>query len=152
MLIDFLKKLWVVCFTNNPYKIKRFKELYIEPIGREIDHPESLSAILKHEQGEITNYLLPLTTYQENIKERYVDAKHRFKPSGIFKSPDRYVYSISNGCILGQSGIIYDADKRSFIDESTKEWTVNLKKSSFINAVHLPQKKHLKGVASHLSH
>lgn len=144
-IIQFLKKTLIACFTDNPYRFKKFDDLYAKPIVQAVDQPETLSAILKHEAGEIENYFNPVISINQEVNHRVVDHIKRFKSTGIFKSPDRYVYSVSDGCIIGQLGLVYDAAKRSFIDESAMEWNINLKDSSYANAFNLPPKSYLKG-------
>ncbi|HMG11416.1 MAG TPA: glycosyltransferase 61 family protein [Mucilaginibacter sp.] len=53
---------------------------------------------------------------------------------------------MSDACIIGQLGLIYDPGKRCFIDESAKEWIVDFKKSLYANSFSLPQKVFLKGI------
>jgi len=146
MLINFLKKIAIVCFTGHPYRMKKFCELYAGHTGQAVDHPESLSAILRHEPGETSTYKNISVINPQWVNNRYIDKKPRFKSSGVFKSPDRYLYSMSDACIIGQLGLIYDPGKRCFIDESAKEWIVDFKKSLYANSFSLPQKVFLKGI------
>jgi hypothetical protein len=145
LLKNYLKKIAIMFFTNNPYRIERFEDMYNDTVGESIDKPETLSVILKCEQGETINYAPPSISNPQETSHRVIGKKPRFKYSGIFKSPNRYLYSISNACIIGQLGLIYDPEKRSFIDESTKEWVINLKQSPYLNVLNLPPKTYLKG-------
>lgn len=142
----FLKKALIICFTKNPYRVKRFANLYIKPVGQAVDQPELLSTILKHENGEIEKYFNPVISLNQEINQRLIAHTKRFKVKGIFKSPDRYMYSLSNVCIIGQLGLVYDEAKRCFIDESAMEWGINLKNTPYLNALNLPPKAYLDGL------
>ncbi|RZK39373.1 MAG: glycosyltransferase family 61 protein [Pedobacter sp.] len=141
-----LKKFIVKFLTNNPYQIQRFEKIYDEPVGNPIEKIESLTAILKKEAGEILIYSSSPISYNESVNHRYVNEDLRFAAHGIFKAPERTVYSVSNGCIIGQLGLIYDIKTRSFIDESAKDWSQNLKRSAFANAFKLPERTNLDGI------
>lgn len=142
-----LKKTAIACLTNNPYRIKKFNELMKGSVGQPVDQPESLTAVLKFEQGEPVYYAGPAVIDEQAIKVRFLAEAPRFKQSGVFKAPDRYLYSLSGGCAIGQTGLIYDRGKRSFVDESAKEWVVNLGDLPYANAFKLPPKNYLEGVS-----
>lgn len=145
MIVRFLKKLWIICFTNNPYRIKSFGDLYGPKTGEAIDCPESLSCILLDEAGQPMTYNLPLVTYNQTVPQQTIDKQPRFKLNGVYKEPERCLYSVSKGTVWSAIGLVYDSDKRSFIDESAKDWTVNLTNSRLVNVAHLPPKTYLAG-------
>ena len=145
MISKLLKKIWIRCFTGNPYQIKSFTDLYRPKTGEAIDRPESLTGILLHEAGQPVVYNLPLITYNQTVPRQTVGGQPRFKTNGVFKEPGRYLYSISNGTVWGSIGLVYDGKRRCFIDESAKEWTVDLSNSALTNVVHFPQKIFLEG-------
>jgi len=145
-MIPSLKKIFIILFTKNPYKIQRFAELYQKAIGECLDQPESYTGVINIQKGQPFSYTLSLNSAQKQVNHRYLKNKRRYKSTGILKEPDRYLYSVSNGGILGQLGLVYDSSKRSFIDESAKEWTINLKDSVYTNIYHLPEPKYLDGL------
>ncbi|RZK60378.1 MAG: glycosyltransferase family 61 protein [Pedobacter sp.] len=140
------KKLIVRFFTNNPYRVQRFEKIYNEPVGNPIEKIESLTATLKREEGEILIYSSTPISNNKRVNHRFINEDLRFVSKGIFKTPERIVFSISNGCIIGQLGLVYDIKKRSFIDESAKDWSQNLKITALVNAFKLPERKNLKGI------
>jgi hypothetical protein len=145
MISKLLKKIWIRCFTGNPYQIKSFIDLYRPKTGEAIDRPESLTGILLHEEGQSVAYNLPLITYNQTVPQQTVGGQPRFKTNGVFKEPHRYLYSVSNGTVWGSIGLVYDSKRRCFIDESAKEWTVDLSDSALTNVVHFPQKTYMDG-------
>jgi len=145
MIAKLLKKIWIRCFTGNPYQIKSFTDLYRHKTGEAIDRPESLTGILLREAGQPVVYNLPLITYNQIVPQQTVSGQPRFKTNGVFKEPERWLYSISNGTVWGSVGLLYDGKRRCFIDESAKEWTVDLSDSALTNVVHFPQKTFLEG-------
>jgi len=145
-LIQKLKKMWVMSFTRWPYKIERFSQLYTKPIGESLNVAEDLSAILLKETGSTIYYPQLAEAVNNKLTVYYVQGKERYLISGIFKEPDRYIYSVSNGCLLGPWGLVYDKDKRTFINESAKEWFDDLKDSPFTNILNFPERVKLKGI------
>ena len=141
-----LKKLWLISFTDKPYKIRKFDDLFVLPVGEPVDTPECLSTVLSKENGGTVFYSPLNAPVSSNIKCRYIGKSERFKVSGIFKEPDRTIYSLSNACLLGSLGLIYDKERRSYIDESAKEWLINLKNSAYTNLIYFPPKIKLKGI------
>jgi hypothetical protein len=146
MFTKLLKKNLIRYFTRNPYQIKSFTDLYASAIGEAIDVPELLTRVLHHETGLAMAYNLPFITYNQSAPTPTTGGQPRFKSYGIFKEPDRYLYSISNGVVWSAIGLIYDYERRSFVNESAKEWTINLNDSIFTNVVHFPPKTYLEGI------
>lgn len=146
MIKLWIKKGWNICFTKNPYKIKSFTSLYSPTPGVALDIPESRSGVLIYEPGNIIEYPHPAVTLNGELLYRRINGKKRYLPIGIFKEPDRYVYSIESGFIIGPWGLCYDAEKRAFIAESSKEWHVDLKYSPYTNLAHYPAKTELSGI------
>lgn len=132
--------------TNNPYKVRPFKEIYRTMAGSPLDMPENVTGVLIKQSGEIINYNQQPHSLNKPVHSRFLCKMPRYQATGIFKEPDRYVYSLQNGCIIGQLGLIYDPEKRTFIDESAKEWTINLEASPYTNAYRLPAREHLEGI------
>ena len=100
-MMRFFKKAWVIFFSKHPYKIKGFDHTYTAAPGQSIDKAENLSTILYYEQGDILLYNNPVKTYESPILSRYINNKSRFVYTGVFKEPDRYIYSIQNGSVIG---------------------------------------------------
>ena len=144
--LKYLKKIAIICFTKNPYKVKRFKKFYAPKIGAEIDLPESNSFHIKFSEGSILHYPKPCIINPHKNMDRYIGEQARFNYNGVFKTPNHSIYSLSDGCIIGQMGLAYDVNKRNFIDETSKEWVINLEDSPFTNAFNLSPKTFLKGV------
>jgi capsular polysaccharide biosynthesis protein len=140
------KKNWVKWFTDKPYKIAPFHKIFACPIGISLDVAESASAILLKEEGKAINYSKSPVSLNTDIIYRTIDNKKRYLPNGLFKEPDRYVYSIAGGVILGPSGLIYEPAKRAFVAESAKEWLIDLKYSPYTNLINYPEKIKLPGL------
>ncbi|WP_316797807.1 glycosyltransferase family 61 protein [Pedobacter frigidisoli] len=140
-----LKKIITVLFTNYPYKIRCFDQLYRNKKGEAIDVPEERPMVLKTEIGETIVYANGASFLNYPPILRKVNGQNRYELTGIFKEPDRILYKIPGGSIIGNNGFVYDAKKKSFIEESAKEWTTTLGKSPFTNMVHFPPKKALDG-------
>jgi hypothetical protein len=141
-----LKKLYIIFFTRHPYKIRPFEKLYAKKAGVPLDVPETTSDILNIEKGATFFYPKPPICINGEVNYRYIGEEKRYLPAGLFKEPDRYIYSVSKGCIIGPLGLCYNEGRRAFIDESAKEWTVDLKYSPFTNMVHYPVKEYLNGI------
>ncbi|MGY3211660.1 glycosyltransferase family 61 protein [Mucilaginibacter sp. HD30] len=146
MKVNFLKKIMTVCFSDTPWRIRPFHQLYRQVPGAAVDRPESLSAIMVQQEGEICYYNQPRFLNDKFWVERHLNGLPRFKARGFFKAPDRVVYSISGASILGQMGLVYDPDKRCFIAESTADWTLDLKDLPYTNAYRLSGHEHLPGI------
>jgi len=97
--------------------------------------PESTTNILNVEYGGMIFYPEPPVCINGNINFRLIGKQKRYLPTGIFSEPARYIYSLSNGCIIGPTGLCYDAEKRAFIAESAKEWVLDLRHSPYTNIV-----------------
>jgi hypothetical protein len=146
-MIKIVKKWAVKLFTGNPYKITPFDRLYPHINGQPLDIPENVSAVLYTEKGNIIHYFPPPAPLNGELHLRFTGDEPRYLPSGIFKEPDRSVLSMGNAGIIGQLGLIYAIEQRSFIDESAKEWVQNLDQSPYVNALSLPVRKKLKGIS-----
>ncbi len=144
--IRLFKRLWIICFTNNPYRIKSFADLYLPSMGEPVDCNETLTTVLLADAGQPINYNLPLITYQQTAGQKGKGNQARFLSVGIFKEPDRYLYSVTNGTVWSAIGLVYDSQLRCFINESAKEWVTNLNHSALTNVVHFPHKTYLEGV------
>lgn len=141
-----IKYIWIRFFTGNPYKIVRFEDLAQVPIGEEVDVPESYTYFIKKEPGDVSVFLKPINCVYGTPVYRHKNNQDRFKKTGIFKNPDRSVFSLSNGFVLGHTGLVYESTHRAFINESTKDWTTNLNSSPYIRLIHFPEPVTLDGV------
>jgi len=142
-----LKKIYVIFFTRRPFKIRSFEKLYAKKAGAPLDVPESLSGILHTEQGAMLFYSKPPVCINGEVNYRLIDKEKRYLPTGLFREPERCIYSVSKGCLIGPLGLCYDESHRAFIDESAKEWTLNLKYSPYTNMMHYPAKEYLSGIS-----
>jgi len=145
-LRNLIKKIWVICMTDHPYKINSFEYLYAGADSKPIDRAESLSAVLEKQDGEIISYHAGPLTLNKAVNHRSINGQQRYRTSGLFKSPDRNIYSVSEGCLLGPLGLVYDKKRRTFISQSAKEWTIDLQQSPFTNLVNYPAKIRIDGV------
>lgn len=145
-LKNFLNKVWIVIFTQNPFKIKAFEDLFKVPLGKKIDVAESHNFILTKEKGEIIHYPAISQNKYDEIPQRTINDDKRYLDKGIFKAPNRYVYSTSGTCIFSQIGLIYHKKTRTFIDESAKEWITDLKNSPYTHIVNFSPEKRLNGI------
>lgn len=145
-MIDSLKKIYIRLFTKNPYKVLPFSSLIKVNVGEPIHKPETLNSILIKEEGDLIFYPpYPESFDPENFHEK-LNANKRYNTGKIYKEADRYLYSLDAGHIIGYLGLIYDKKSRSFIDESAKLWTSNLRRSNNINFYHPPIPQYLDGV------
>jgi hypothetical protein len=140
-----LKKLWIRLFTKHPYKIRTYNQLFSATEGAPIDLPESFSAILINEPGKLIIYP-PAPEIESRIIERYTGDHKRYQISGIFKEQDRILYSLADGCITGNLGVVYSPEKRAYVYESAKEWFINIKDSRYTNVINFRPKTNLKGI------
>jgi len=145
-LFKLFKKILVIWFTKNPYKVQFFNTLYQPEAGSPLDVAERKTGILATEVGDIIIYNQQPVSLNDPVKLRYIGKHPRYHSTGIFKEPDRHVFSLENGCIISQLGLVYDARMRSFIDESGKEWDKNIAETPFANAINLPPRKFLAGI------
>ncbi|TDO23147.1 glycosyltransferase family 61 protein [Pedobacter duraquae] len=141
-----IKYLWIRFFTGNPYKIVRFEDLAQVPIGEEVDVPESYTYFIKKEPGDVSVFLKPINCLYGTPVYRHKNNQDRFKKTGIFKNPDRIVFSLSNGFVIGHTGLIYDGIHRAFINESTKDWNTNLSLSPYTRLLNFPGLATLDGI------
>jgi capsular polysaccharide biosynthesis protein len=141
-----LKKLMIALCTKNPYKVRTFTEVFQQPTGAPVEIPENLSAVLSREEGEVSVYRPPLSLTGEKLRFREISGQPRFMDFGIFKNPDRFLYSISHAGIFGQTGLVYEPLSRCFIAESAKDWTRNLSDLPHTNAYRLPPPLQLTGL------
>lgn len=132
--------------TDNPYKVSEFDTMLKEDLGSPINRPETLTKILIKESGKFIHYQQADIVQACPTNQKSLNRDLRFKYKGLFKEPDRYVYSLTNGYILGNMGLVYVKKNRSFINESTKDWLVNLKLLPYLNAFSLPKEISLDGI------
>ncbi|HEY8929498.1 MAG TPA: glycosyltransferase family 61 protein [Mucilaginibacter sp.] len=142
----YLKKILVCFFTRNPYRVRTFAQLAGRPKGEPIDVPESFNQVLLHEPGAMIYYQPLPETIEQRLTTRFLGGQRRYRPGGILREPDRMLYSLSDGCILGQIGVVYHRGKRAFVSESAKEWHEHLDASPYTNILHMPESVYLKGV------
>ncbi|KQM63948.1 hypothetical protein ASE74_12335 [Pedobacter sp. Leaf216] len=141
-----LKKIIIFLFTNHPYRIKSFLNLYPDKKGEEIDVPERKSMVLKIETGKMIVYPNCPSFVNAPPILRTVSNINRYELKGVYKEPDRILYKLLSGTILSNNGLVYDRKKRAFIEESAKEWTIRLYHSPFTNVINYPPKKKLEGI------
>lgn len=145
-LIDLIKKIIVICFTDKPYRIKEYLQLTESIAGQPIDVPEHYNRILLRETGAPLFYRPLPGTLQSQLTERYMGKNKRYLPGGLYKEPDRVLYSLSDSCILGQLGVVYIPKKRAYVSEAAKDWLLPLQYSPYTNLLHFPPSKKLSGI------
>lgn len=146
MKANFLKKILTACFSDTPYRIKKFEALYKPTSGTAVERPESLSAVMLREEGEIGYYAKVMFLAGQVGIQKEIENSPRFIAQGFFKAPNRVIYSISGAGILGQIGLVYDPKKRCFIAESANDWIHDLKDLPYTNAYRLAKPAYLPGV------
>jgi capsular polysaccharide biosynthesis protein len=145
-MINFIKKIYIALFTKNPYKVISFNNLIRTPIGEPVGVRETLNNVLIEEKGEIIFYPPLPKSYNGVLTEEKVNQYTKYNTGTIYKEEDRFLYSIESGHIIGFLGLVYDKEKRTFIDEAAKLWTENLKTSNYTNFYSPPQAEYLQGV------
>lgn len=145
--IKFFKKIINYFFAFSPNEIVYFNKLKNGIKGECIDKPERLTQILYEEKGEI-NIIKPFTnSFNVPFVHKKINKELRYLNGGIFKEPDKVIYSLQNGCVFGNLGIIYDPVTNKVIDESAKEWLINLKEHTFFNTIRIKEAVYKQGVA-----
>lgn len=140
-------KRWLIYgFTGNPYRLMKFDDVYRFKPGRPLDQAESASGVLYLEKGALLSYVQPAVCLNGEIKQRRMGDRPRYLMTGVFKEPDRILYSVGKAGIIGQLGLVYDIEKRTFIDESAKEWVTDLQYSSYASGFALPVRNRLPGM------
>lgn len=145
-MLNFIKKLYIALFTKNPYKVISFNSLIQPAIGEPVGIGETLNNLLIEEKGEIVFYPPIPKSYNNILTEEKVNRYTKYNTGTIGKAENRYLYSLDSGHIIGFLGLIYDKKTRSFIDESAKLWTENLRTSNYTNFYDPPKAKYLPGV------
>ena len=141
------KKILNLFFAFSPNGIIHFKKLTKSIKGECVDKPETLTQVLYLENGEI-NVIKPFVNkFNVPFTYRKVHNKLRYLNGGIFSEPNRVIYSLQNGCIFGNLGIIYDPITNKVIDESAKEWIINLKENAIFNSIRIRKSVYKQGVA-----
>lgn len=134
-------------FTNSPYKVVEFNSLIRPKIGEPVGIPDTLNAILIEEKGDAIVYPLLPKSYGNILTEDIVNQYTKYRTGTLYHEPDRYLYSLDSGYIIGFLGLIYDKNRRSFIDESAKLWSGNLITSNYTNYYDPPTAEYLPEVS-----
>ncbi|MNK49709.1 hypothetical protein D3C87_685720 [compost metagenome] len=146
-MIRSIKKIMSCYFGNGPKGVIRFEKIIALQNKDYVDLPESLTSILKHENGNL-QYIKPFINYfKVDFKYRELNLELRYKKNGFFKEADRILYALANGKIFGSLGIIYDPITRLAIYEATKEWFTPLKQHPLFSAIHISSAKKISGNA-----
>ena len=142
----FVKKIIIRFLTKNPFKIKPFSYFTNQVLGVPVDVPENISYLLFKQRGAHFEYLSPYFYNEDKRIEKYINKEPRFRYKGLFKEPDRLIYCMQSAHIIGQLGLVYDKLKRSFVEESAKEWIKPLIKSAYVNMKTTPTVSQLNGL------
>ncbi|RZL68602.1 MAG: glycosyltransferase family 61 protein [Pedobacter sp.] len=143
LLVKFIKKYVNILFGTGPVKVESFFTIFPNKTNAILDLDERYSCLLKFEPGKIIFYDEVNIDPSQNLHFHPT----RYKNGGIFKTPDRYLFSLEAGCIFGTLGIIYDQVKRIAIDEATKDWFIPLKKNGLFTAFRINKPVYIDGVA-----
>jgi len=146
-MIKFLKRLYLIFFTGNPYKIISFHTLLKHPIGEPVGVRDTLTNILLKEKGGLIFYPPLPKSYDNVLTEENANRDTPYRTGTIYREETRYLYSLDSGYIIGLLGLIYDRNKRAFIDESAKLWVENLSTSHHMYQYKQPEAKFLPGVS-----
>ena len=71
-MINFLKKLYIILFTKNPYKVISFNNLIRRPIGEPVGIRETLNNVLIEEKGKLIFYPSLPKSYNNILTEEKV--------------------------------------------------------------------------------
>lgn len=132
-----------------PYDLIPFSDILDEAhneMSHGIDHPESTTGILYQENTKWVKYSRPTLSLTEKVSSRTVVNQTRYLEKGIFSEPPRIVYSLSNGGVAGNNGLVYDAKKRLAIKETVHNWTFSPRYQSVLLSPRFPPPIHLEGL------
>jgi len=146
-MTKFLKRLVSYYFGKGPKVVSSFRKILVRKKTTFIDVPETFTAILKHEVGPVSYYKAFNNKFKANFTWRKIDGKPRYKDGGLFKTNDRTLYSLENGLIFSNIGIIYDSETRIAVEEAAMEWFEPLKKKPFFSAIRFTPPKKMTGIA-----
>jgi capsular polysaccharide biosynthesis protein len=146
-MINFIKRLYLILFTRNPYKIISFRSLVKPKIGEPVGVRDTLTNILIEEKGDLIFYPPLPKSYDNVLTEQNANRDTPYRTGTIYREETRFLYSLDSGYIIGLFGLIYDKSKRAFIDESAKLWTENLSASHHMYQYKQPEAKFLPGVS-----
>lgn len=136
---------------SGPYGLVSFKEIAKSAHDESIygiDHPESTTGILyKEDNKKWIEYSQPTLSLTEEIVSRHVEGRPRYLKTGLFPEPERIIYSLSNGGIASNSGLVYEAKTRLAIKETVHNWTYPPKYQPVLLAPRLPSPVYLEGVS-----
>lgn len=146
-MVNFIKRLYLILFTGNPYKIISFRSLLKHPIGEPVGVRDTLTNILVEEKGGLIFYPPLPKSYDNVLTEQIVNYNTLYRTGTIYREETRHLYSLDSGYIIGLHGLIYDKNHRAFIDESAKLWTENLSASHHMYQYKQSEAKFLPGVS-----
>lgn len=130
-----------------PKNVKMFEDLYLSKKKSEIEYPENVNLVLKHEPGDIEFSPKIVTLDSQKFFIRDVKNWPRFQQKLLIKHPERKLFSVQNAAILGPSGIIYDRSTRTAIFESAVEWDDDLDTNRVFGSPKLKKVTKIEGVA-----
>ncbi len=122
-MIHFIKKVLNIFLGCGPLSVDNFQRIFPgDDKDLPVEKAEQANKILNFEKGSI-NYFPKLNLLLEQpFYVRTINNKSRFLQKAVSKVPDRFLYSVENGAILGHNGLVYLQDQRIAITESSKEW------------------------------
>lgn len=132
-----LKKLITFLLTKNPYRVRHFEWIIKQRKSKNPNFDATLNEVKCINRGE--NFETKAATlYHENLSGLSKDE--------TFCSPNHYRYSLSNACIIGHIGLVYDAHLRTAVAESAREWEKPLNETVFLSMIRSHPLKKLKGL------
>ncbi len=144
----YIKKLITLIFSKNPYQVASFKSLYpptdFYPDGIRTHQP-NINQILREEPGEI------FRVEQANIITPTESLKRLNPPSYLTTEPTRRLFSLAQGGVYGEDGIIYDTQKRCAIAETVEHWNLPITQNPSLALPRFPPAQHLSGITCDLA-
>ena len=137
-------------FGIGPTRVESFSSFALKtnPLAP-VHQPEKRTFCLKKELGEMFSIeqpakwlghpLSPSSSFHKNpryISEHFLAAE-----------PDRYLYSLDQGAIFGDHGLVYHPESRTLIKESVKDWFLSMNKLPILRAPRLSSPEKLPGIA-----
>lgn len=138
-----LKKTLTSWFSNNPNGVANFESIYPQTDcyaeGIRSKQPD-FNLLLKEESGEL------FFVNQADIIEPSPGLSQLNHPSYITREPNRRLFSLEQGSVFGENGIVYDRRSRYAIAETVEHWNLPIDRNPSLALPRFPEAKHLPGI------
>ena len=78
--------------------------------------------------------------------------ENRFKSKGIFKDSEHTIFSLDDGRVLGNYGVVYDSKSQAIVKESVYHYFLPIKYNEFLGAYKYSTLKKIDGISLLLAH